>query len=602
MKSRRTFLKLFLENLLFMVLIIVLAGAFTYHRLDANYQAESRRNQDRLVGLTTEHFQSLWPLTPQRVDDMSKRLLQDPAMRLTVVAADGKVLGESDADPAAMADHKTPDRPEIMAALAGSRGSDERFSETRGVMFRYVALPLVHDGKVVAAVRVATPVKAIAEGESFIRDTVLWAALAGTIAAVGLSLVTTWIWYSPLRRISQTARRIASGDLSSRPGAHESERLGDLASALNEMRGNLGKYLAQIASQHQDLQTVMANLQEGVIAADSGGHVVLINHAAAVMLGADAKSSIGQPVQHVIQTLDVLVFHEEVLRASGDLQGQFDITSPAGKRRLEVHGVRVPPGPSTIATLLVVRDVTELSAAAAMKANFVANASHELRTPLATIRAAVDSLGAMEPGDHQEFTKLANMLDRHVARLEDMTKDLLDLHMVESAKLPLRLQEMGLGELAEWVRQQFAALAHEKGLTLQATATPPQHMISTDRKLVELILRNLVDNAIKFTPPGGRVECSFTACDKGAAIRVTDTGCGIKSADQARVFERFFQSDSARSGDTRTRGTGLGLAIVKHIVNRHRGALTIDSVMGQGSVFAVYLPMAEDEAAAGEAA
>ncbi len=230
--------------------------------------------------------------------------------------------------------------------------------------------------------------------------------------------------------------------------------------------------------------------------------------------------------------------------------------------------MKIPPGPSDVACLLVLHDVTELAETAAVKAQFVANASHELRTPLATIRTAVDSLAATEAGDIATLGKIAAILDRHVRRLEEMTNDLLDLHMVESAKVPLRLQSVGLDDLVRWVLAQFSDGAREKSILLGARAAAPQAQLRADRKLLELILRNLVDNAIKFTPIGGHVDCEFEATDGSVRLRVSDTGCGIAREDQPRVFERFYQTDAARTGAGKHRGTGLGLAIVKHAAER----------------------------------
>jgi signal transduction histidine kinase/HAMP domain-containing protein len=419
--------------------------------------------------------------------------------------------------------------------------------------------------------------------------TVAWTWIAGAVAGVLLSMLTSWLWYEPLRRVTQTARQLASGDLSSKAGISPSGRLADLARALNEMRDNLGRHVGQIASQHQDFQAVLANLQEGVIATDARGRIVLMNQMAGSLLAAEPSLAAGKPLQSVLPILELLKVYERTMASQAPIRSQFEIDSPAGRRSIEVHGGKVPPGPSNIGCLLVLRDVTDLAAATAMKAQFVANASHELRTPLATIRAAVDSLACAEPGDRDELAKLASVMDRHVKRLEEMTKDLLDLHVAESGRFPLRLQDIAFEDLAHWVQAQFAALAQGKGIMLTVNASQPQHKVRSDRKLVELIVRNLVDNAIKFTPAGGRVQCEFDLAGQGAVLCVSDTGCGIAPQDQPRVFERFYQSDSARSGDSRLRGTGLGLAIVKHAAERLGAKIQLQSEVAKGTTVTVVL-------------
>jgi two-component system, OmpR family, phosphate regulon sensor histidine kinase PhoR len=590
-RKHRTFVTLFLDTLLVVAAIVALVGVFTYYKFNAHYQMEARQNQDRLARVSAEHFQALWPLDQSRVDRICKDLLHDPAMRLTVVAPDGAVLGDSEADPSKMGNHRTNDRPEVLAALAGGNGENRRHSETLGILFRYVALPVMHDGQVAAAVRLAVPVKTIIEGEALIRNTILMSVAVGAAAAVALSLLSSWMWYAPLRRITRTAKQIASGDLSSKADLSGKGRLAELANALNDTRDSLGKHLGQIASQHQDFSAVLSNLSEGVIATDIEGHIVLMNRAAGDLL-AVPRARAGAQIASVLRSLEILEFRERSIASGAPRRGQFEIEIPAGRRVLDIHAAKVAPGPSSISGLLVMRDVTELATAGAMKTQFVANASHELRTPLATIRAAVDSLRSAE--DKRELAKLADVLDRHVRRLEEMTKDLLDLHMAESAKFPLRLEDISLGDLAEWARAQFNPRAQQKGLTLSVAADRPERNIRSDRKLLELILRNLMDNAIKFTPSGGRVECAFEAAEHGATIRVSDTGCGIKPADQPRVFERFYQGDAARAGDAATRGTGLGLAIVKHATERLGAKVDLRSEAGRGTVVTAFLPRADE--------
>ena len=587
------FLRLFLNNFLVMLVILTLVGAFTYYRLDANYQRQTRLEQRRMTLMAAECFRELGSLDPARVDAVCKTLLHDPVVRLTVVAADGTVLGDSQANPRTMQNHKTDDRPEIQAALEGhDEGWHERTSDTYKISFRYVAVPLrKHEANVVAAVRVAMPVNTIAEGESLLLGAVFWSALTAAAAAMALALLTSWRWYAPLRRVTETAKKLASGDLSSRASKRSGEQLADLTDALNGMRDNIGKHLAKIAAQHQEFQTVLTAMQEGVIATDSEGTVVLINPAAVGMLHLDPHSATTQPLSSLLpmrNLLELLAFHERARTSSTPTRSHFDVDTPAGRRTIEVHGAKVPPGESNIVCLLVLRDVTDAAVVNAMKAQFVANASHELRTPVATLRAAVDSLP--EADNDEERQKLASILNRHVARLEDMTKDLLDLHTVESARFAVQRQNISVEEFAEWLRGQFVWQAQEKDVTISVAATPPGQTIRSDRKLLEMIARNLMDNALKFTAAGGHVECTIGVTDSHATLRVRDTGCGISPADQPRVFDRFFQGDASRTGDGRSRGTGLGLAIVKHATERLSATVTLHSTVGQGTTVTVTLP------------
>jgi two-component system sensor histidine kinase BaeS len=208
------------------------------------------------------------------------------------------------------------------------------------------------------------------------------------------------------------------------------------------------------------------------------------------------------------------------------------------------------------------------------------------------IRAAVESLTESGRDDEDTFAKCTEMLDRHVNRLEQVTMDLLDLHAVESAgRSPLQVESIEPAKLGEWIEAQFAIRAQDKGVTLDVNVeTSGGRPFCSDRKLLEMILQNLVANAVKFTPSDGRVECKLNFDGRELTVRVADTGCGIKSEDQPRVFERFFQADRSRTGDTAVRGSGLGLAIVKHAAERLRASVDLQSTLGEGTTITVIVP------------
>ena len=419
----------------------------------------------------------------------------------------------------------------------------------------------------------------------------LWAALAAVAIAAALGLLISWVWYAPLRQITHAARQIASGNLSARALVSGPSEVADLGKALNEMRSSMAGQLNVIAAQSENLQTVVANLRESVIATDRDGHIVFMNQAAIDLLAPGAGDLTGQHLQSILRVADILDLYNHSQITGQSLSRQIEADFRGQRRYFDVHAARLAgTQPQGIAALLVIRDVTDLARTATVKAEFVANASHELRTPLATIRAAVDSLESVEPGDTASFSKFLAILDRHVKRLENLTNDLLDLHIVESGRTKPRMETIELDALADWARAYFADQAQQKGVRLDIKTPHAGGTLQSDRILVELILKNLLDNAIKFTPPGGQVECLLQRQDDQALIQVSDTGCGIPPEAQARVFERFFQADSSRSGDARTRGTGLGLAIVKHAAERLGAKVILKSEVGKGTTVSVTMP------------
>ena len=361
---------------------------------------------------------------------------------------------------------------------------------------------------------------------------------------------------------------------------------------MNDMASSLADKIRQLDIQRGNLDTIVTNLREGVVALDGEGHVVMMNASARECLEVQEKDTRGRPLQEVVRIADVVTALRQSMDTGELVRKQIERETAGLSKTLDLLADRVAePSSEGIRFLLVVRDITEQAQAAKVKSEFAANASHELRTPLATIRAAVDSLEALGPDNQEEFDKIRDILDRHTGRLEEMTNDLLNLHKIESAKQQLRLEEIVGGSVVQWAREHFSLQAEQKGVALEIRTEKPSQAFTSDLTLLRLILQNLIDNAIKFTPEAGRVTCLVEATEGHVVLRVSDTGCGIRPELQNRVFERFFQVEPSRSGDPKARGTGLGLAIVKHATDRLGGEVTLRSQTGEGTVVEVNLPL-----------
>jgi two-component system phosphate regulon sensor histidine kinase PhoR len=604
MNGNRLFFRLFIGNLLIVAVIVAGAGYVSYRSLVATFLHETELYQDHMVVMARECFERLWPLPDPEADRLCKRFPEElsvqveagdrPApehslpIRVTVIAADGRVLGDSLADPARMVNHKTEDRPEVLAALGGRPGRHSRQSETLRVEYRYVALPIHKDGRTVAAVRVAIPAVVIVQNEAVIRDVLLGTSLAvlGAFALVGLLL--NWTWYRPLKQIAQAADQIASGDLEHAVPISGSGELSQLAVALNEMRTTITEKIATITAQRENLEGVLASMRDAVIALDADGNVAFVNRAAQDLLLPPGARVEGFHLQVAVRSADIIDAYNESVKTGRPVARQIEADVKGLPRHLDVLVTPMAPAEKGLARLVVVRDITDLVRAAAMKAEFVANASHELRTPLASLRAAAETLTDVDPASREDLAGVAEVIDRQIRRLEDLTHDLLILHSVENVKRAVMSETVTAASLAEWLRAEFAERASKKGLTLELTA--PEDAFVSDRLLVELILQNLMDNAVKFTPAGGRVACSIRRQGQAMQITVSDTGPGIRREDQPRVFERFFQADVSRRRADASPSTGLGLAIVKHACERLGGRVSLESELGKGTTVTVVVP------------
>ncbi len=587
--------RLFLSNVGLFLGLAALAGLVSYHFLQQEYARRQRGGQEQVAAIYRDQIAHRWPdpgAHRDQIDAWCKQQRGGPLgqMRLTVIHPSGEVLGDSSTVPAEeMDDHRTEDRPEVLAAIDGRTGWDVRVSETLQREFSYLAVPVQRDGRVRAVVRLAVPARSLAESEGFIWRTLLLAGGAAGALAVLLGLLLSWMWYRPLRQISLSARALAGGKLRRPVRMSGSDELAQLAESLETMRQSLREQIDRIRSQQKSLQTVVASLQEGLVATDSQDRVVLINQAASRVLEVTEDQAVGAPVQTVAHVMEMVDLYDQV-RASG---------APAS-RRVSVgvidprhhYDVTVTPiaGEENLGMLLVIRDVSEIVQTAAMRSEFVTNASHELRTPLTTLRATVDSLGDLESGDRDGLARMIAIMDRHLNRLEELTRDLLTLNVITSERFALMPEPVDLDELIGKLSETFSADAAAKGARLTCRLDPPEATVITDMKLLHLIVQNLLDNAVKFTGEGGTVTCAMAVDGEQLRIEVADTGCGIARKDQPRVFERFYQADPARSGGVK-RGTGLGLSLVKHAVEGLGGSVMLASTVGEGTTVVVTVPV-----------
>ncbi len=389
--------------------------------------------------------------------------------------------------------------------------------------------------------------------------------------------------------------------------SNASEAKGDpraLEQALTTLGDRLGKQIKELAKKSRNLGALIDGLTEPVIVTGDDQRVIMCNNAAERMLSVEGSTLMGRSVREVFTREEVLRLHERA-RAGQSSVEQVVMTIPGGRRTFQVASSPLPAawGEGVYGAVLVLRDVTELAQAVQQQTDFVANASHELRTPVAALRIAIETLqdgGAEDPPIRDRFL---SMCANHVQRLEEMIRDLLDLSRAESRQLPVRLQPLDVEELERALRTIFEPICAERGLSLEFRELASARGVMTDARLLQLILRNLIDNATKFAHERTPIVVTVRVTQEARAqqdeeqprammrIEVKDKGQGIPLAQQERVFERFFQVDTARTGVTGRRGSGLGLAIVRHACEALGGRVGINSVWGTGTTVWVELPV-----------
>ena len=436
-------------------------------------------------------------------------------------------------------------------------------------------------------------------------------------AAAGAGLV--WLWRLPTRRAVRSLRevveKVESGSWRARaevvPQASPDVRR--LAEVLNEVANRTLRELKDLSRQRGDLRALVDALPDPLLLADTRRKIIQLNRPAAEMLGVSVEQALGAALESSVSEPAILSIFDAAAGIEADdvdakgnrklpLNRQIRLNRAGKKLVYQAVATRTDAG----GVLVVLRDVSTLDQTLKMKADFVANAGHELRTPIAAIKAAFETLEttlgenahAVESNVRPPVQRCLKIIAGHTQRLEEMLRDLLDLSRVENTEIRPTLERIRLTTVARDLRQTLGGMAAEKKIDLKLPGddSPVQSLV-TDHRVLMLAVKNLVENAIKYTPEGGRVWLEARPTDGRIVLEVGDTGMGIAPEYVERVFERFYQVDAARTGTnaitlprTSGRGTGLGLAIVKHAVAFLGGTVHVRSTPGQGSVFTVDLP------------
>jgi two-component system phosphate regulon sensor histidine kinase PhoR len=524
-------------------------------------------------------------------------------VRFTVISRTGTVLADSDADPTALDDHS--DRPEVRQALAGHEGRARRDSATLGEEMVYVAVPLPPGEEPWAegAVRAALPANRIDAllAESWRIPLIVWAILL--LPTLALAYVLSHSLVKPLTRLRFMTARVAEGDLSYRTSIRRSDELGELASSLNSMAAQLESRAEELSAEIQRSDGVLTAMTEGVLLTDGDGRLLRANPAAERILRARLAGTEGHPLVRTARAFPADTLAEKARRAGRPLTEEVEL---AGGRSLAVEVVPLrASGLQHAQTLFVIRDETARRATERMRRDFVANVSHELKTPLSALSLLAQILRDAIHEDPVQAEKSVKQLSAEVTHLTELTNELLTLSRLEEAEHPDGDDEsagraaslpgfvpVDLSATAARALEEVRGPAEERRHTL-TLETEPGLMVMGDEGFLRTIARNLLENAVRYTEPGGHVKLRTRAevdsqGEEWAVLSVEDDGVGIPAAEQQRIFERFYRIDKDRS--RQTGGTGLGLSIVRHLAEYHRGGVEVESQVGVGSVFTVRVP------------
>lgn len=570
------------------VFVFLLIVAILSTALYGGFVVRSLFNDRIISGLTdtAELLKNLILLESRENIDRFCKTAGTAYTRITVIDSDGVVLGDSVADPSEMENHGT--RPEIKVAYLDGTGSSVRYSDTLMRNMVYVALPEFDFAGRKIVLRTATPLRSLSDElrGAYVRIAVVGSVILVLVSFLGFVLIRRV--NDALHIIRNAVREYAAGNLQFRSSVIRPPALKEVADTISDLAGDLRAQVAEVSRQRDELDTVFGGMEEAVIVLGTDLTIQEMNDSAYLLTDIERGAALDKNLLHVFRNSNLQEIAEKVRASEARVEGEI-VLFRERELHLQVHG-SIISGVTEDRTriVLVLNDVSRLKELERIRKDFVANVSHELKTPITAVKGYVETLleGAYE--EHETSQKFLNIVLRHVDRLTAIVEDLLVVSRLESASGPgPEFEPCDIGELLGNVASLHGVRAQDGGVEL-IVECPPDVIIEADSPLLEQAVANLLDNALKYTETGGRVDISAAVEDDAVTISVRDSGIGIPEEHLDRIFERFYRVDKGRSQELG--GTGLGLSIVKHIAAAHGGRVEVESVEGKGSGFTIILP------------
>jgi two-component system phosphate regulon sensor histidine kinase PhoR len=579
--------KLFLTSLGVIVVSVVVAYGYSSDRLERELTDRIRAElivRAKLVALGAESSYALWE-DRAGWHDLATDLGKRANAEVTLLRKNGEVLGDS-------REHDEPvsfaDRAEVRDALSLPADSPGYASTVDGHML-VVAVPFTRSDEVAGVARVALPLTEIDVARAELGKTLSIATLLALAAAIIVSSLAAELASRTARSLTDVARRMADGDLSTRARQTGDDEFGDLGRALDQLAKNLSRTLGELREERDRLGGILAGMQEGVLLLDRSGHIYVLNPSLREMLLV-GPNSVGKTVLEVVRHAELKELLDQGRRSAEPVTREIDFGT-LQPRRLLVRAAQLQGDLGGLLAVFV--DVTEVRRLESLRREFVANVSHELRTPVTAVRSAAETLQNAASDDPVAARAFLGIIERNAERLHDLVEDLLDLSRIESRGLKLNIEALEVDAVYDQVLSLFSERAAKRGTRLENEASEELPRVLADRRALEHILTNLVDNAVKYCPPGTTVRMRAIVHEQNIELLVEDNGPGIEQRHLPRLFERFYRVDAGRSRDIG--GTGLGLSIVKHMVEAMGGSVYVESTPNVGTKFGVVLKNDEPE-------
>lgn len=567
---------------------------FAERSLRNDYERTGFEELTAIARIAQAHPPQWSPASPEHPEDLSglREWVANMAAseaRVTVITADGRVLADSQSDVQTMENHAT--RPEILEAMARGNGRSIRHSVTIKRDLLYYAVRQNGPTGKPYILRFALPLETFDEVLNSFRRRLWIASFLILLIASGISLLLSRSLTGRIERLKDFSRRVAEGDFRPLPRDGSGDALEMLGISLNRTAARLDRTIRTLTEERNLSSAILESMVEGVAVVNGSERLVFANPGFAEILGLDVLPTAGSALVEVVRQTELVEAVRKVLGGEPRVQSEI-VTGTLRQHHFATTVASVRAGETTGA-VVVLHDITELRKLERVRRDFVANVSHELRTPLTAIQGFTETLLAGAMDDPQNRRRFLEIILEHSKRLARLTEDLLMLSKMDAERLGLEIRRLSVSQLVESCLETSQRRAVEKDLRISFHLPPELPDIAGDRRRLAEVLQNLLDNAIQYTLPGGKIVVRAETAQNDVIFTVSDTGIGIPKADQPRIFERFYRVDVARSREAG--GTGLGLAIAKHLVEVHGGRLWVESEVGQGSEFHFSVPQFDSQ-------
>jgi two-component system phosphate regulon sensor histidine kinase PhoR len=588
---RRLSQRLFLSWLATVFAALALVGFIALNRLHASRFEDEKRIRlaaCRLIYETIKDDAHAERLTELRA--LIVRLAQAFNCRLTVINAEGRVLADNLVEAQSMENHRL--RPELVAAAAAAAGTGEivRWSHTRNEEMLYLATYHERPDGSPLFIRLAAPAADLKKDLDLFDGGLLLGLAAVLAATVLLARLLAAHFGNPLTVLNDFAQALARGRVETRVHTRQTGEYGELEQALCRIADQLAAVQQRAEQGEAKVRAVLESMHDGLLALDARQQIVLANAAAGRLLNFSIAHAENQPFWKMVR--DEALLKAITQKSAGGEPTQLEWEPEAGRK---LHAVALPLRRGTIAEglVLIIRDVTREAKYQELRKEFVANVSHELRTPLTVIKGFVETLQSGALHDEVKAPEYLEKMRKRVEQLTNLVDDLLEISRLENQTALPNQGVVNLHARIAAAAETLHAALRKKGQKLSVKIAPDAPDFIGNADYLERAVTNLLDNAIKYAPAGGQIAVSAALVNRRVLIAVSDNGPGIPAADLPRLFERFYRVDKSRSRELG--GTGLGLAIVKHIALAHGGSVEVESKVGKGSTFKIFIPLREKD-------